>query len=60
MHLVAVCTGKTRAVEIQGSTIQTAYVKTPVAGPCFVGQGGLEGNETAVHPDTGYAIARAH
>ncbi|MBS0418407.1 MAG: MOSC domain-containing protein [Proteobacteria bacterium] len=60
MHLVAVCTGKTRAVEIQGSTVQTAYLKAQVRGPCRIGLAGPEGNETAVHPDTVYAIALEH
>lgn len=60
MHLVTVCTGKTHAVEIQGATIQTAYLKSQVRGPCFIGHAGPEGNETAVHPDTVYAIAREH
>jgi len=60
MHLVAVCTGKTRVVDIQGSSVRTAYLKTPVRGPCFIGREGPEGNETAVHPDTVYAIASEH
>jgi uncharacterized protein len=60
MQLVAVCIGKTREVDIQGATVQTAYLKTPVAGPCFVDYKGPTGNETAVHPDTVYAIAQEH
>jgi ferredoxin len=50
MRLVAVATGKAREVDIQGSKVQTAYLKSAVAGPCFIDYGGPTGNETAVHP----------
>jgi len=60
MQLIAVCVGKTREIEIAGATVQTAYLKSTLAGPCFIGPGGPAGNETAVHPDTVYAIAEEH
>ena len=60
MQVVAVCTGKIRAVDIQGASVQTAYVKRPVVGGCLVDYQGPVGNETAVHPDTVYAIAQEH
>ena len=60
MQLVAVSTGKTREVDIQGSKVHTAYLKSVAAGPCFIDHGGPVGNETAVHPDTVYGIAEEH
>ena len=60
MQLVAVAIGRARDVEIQGAQVRTAYLKSRVDGPCFIGSGGPEGNETAVHPDTVYAIAQEH
>jgi uncharacterized protein len=60
MQLVAVAVGRTREVEIQGALTRTAYLKSEVEGPCFVDYGGPVGNETAVHPDTVYAIAVEH
>lgn len=60
MHLTAVSIGKKRKVEISGAEVETAYLKSPVEGACAIGPAGLEGNETAVHPDPVYAIAEEH
>ena len=60
MQLIAMATGQTRTIEMRSSPIQTAYLKTPVSGPCYVHEHGLAGNETAVHPDAIYAIANEH
>jgi ferredoxin-NADP reductase/MOSC domain-containing protein YiiM len=60
MRLVGIAVGKTRSVDIRGATMQTAYIKTPVSGKCHVNEAGVEGNETAVHPDAIYAIAAEH
>jgi ferredoxin-NADP reductase/MOSC domain-containing protein YiiM len=60
MHLTAINVGKARSVEISGAPVETAYLKSQVHGPCAIGPAGLEGNETAVHPDPVYAIAEEH
>ncbi|HTV96000.1 MAG TPA: MOSC domain-containing protein [Steroidobacteraceae bacterium] len=60
MELIAVSVGRTRAVQIGGEPVETAYLKSPLALPCSVGRNGLDGNETAVHPDPVYAIAEEH
>lgn len=60
MRLVGVAAGKTRTIEIRANAVQTAYIKSPVSGRCYVHESGLEGNETAVHPDAVYAIAAEH
>lgn len=60
MRLVGLAVGKTRSVEIRSAVMQTAYIKTPVSGKIHVNESGLEGNETAVHPDALYAIAAEH
>jgi len=60
MQLVAVAIGRVRDVDIHGAQVRTAYLKTRLDRPCFIGPGGPEGNETAVHPDTVYAIAEEH
>src|SRR5882757_9975910 len=60
MQLVGMAAGKTRTVEIRSSAVATAYIKTPISGRCYVHESGLEGNETAVHPDAVYAIAAEH
>jgi ferredoxin-NADP reductase/MOSC domain-containing protein YiiM len=60
MQLSAIATGQTRTIEMRSSPIQTAFLKTPVSGPCYVHEHGLAGNETAVHPDAIYAIANEH
>ena len=56
MRLVGMAAGKTHTIEIRNSAVQTAYIKTPVSGRCYVHESGLDGNETAVHPDAVYAI----
>jgi uncharacterized protein len=60
MQLVGIAAGKVRSIEMRGSPVQTAFLKTPVSGPCYVHESGLEGNESAVHPDAIYAIAAEH
>lgn len=60
MRLVGMAVGKTRSVEIRSTLMPTAYIKTPVSGKCRITESGLEGNETAVHPDALYAIAAEH
>jgi ferredoxin-NADP reductase/MOSC domain-containing protein YiiM len=60
MLLIAVSVGKTRTVDIGGARVQTAYLKSPIDGACWIGSSGVEGNETAVHPDLVYAIAQEH
>jgi ferredoxin-NADP reductase/MOSC domain-containing protein YiiM len=60
MRLVGMAAGKTRTIEIRASAVQTAYIKAPVSGRCYVHESGLDGNETAVHPDSIYAIAAEH
>lgn len=60
MELIAVSVGKARVVQIGGEAVETAYLKSPVAAPCSIGHNGLDGNETAVHPDPVYAIAEEH
>jgi len=60
MQLVAVAIGRARDVDIHGAQVRTAYLKTRLDRPCFIGPSGPEGNETAVHPDTVYAIAEEH
>ena len=47
MHVVHVCTGRTRKVQINGRTVLTAIHKTPVDGPVSVGPLGLQGDEQA-------------
>jgi ferredoxin len=58
MELIAVSVGKTRAVQIGGEPVETAYLKSPLALPCSIGHNGLDGNETAVHPDPVYDEAQ--
>lgn len=60
MELIAISIGKARAVKIGGEQVETAYLKSPVNGPCLIGANGVDGNETAVHPDPVYAIAEEH
>jgi MOSC domain-containing protein YiiM len=60
MELIAVSVGKARTVEIGGEPVETAYLKSPLEGSCSIGPNGLDGNETAVHPDPVYAIAEEH
>jgi uncharacterized protein len=60
MRLVGMAAGKTRTIEIRGSQVPTAYLKTSITGRCYVHESGLDGNETAVHPDALYAIASEH
>lgn len=60
MRLVGLAAGKARSLEIRSASVQTAYIKTPLSGKCHVNESGLEGNETAVHPDALYAIAAEH
>jgi len=60
MRLEAISVGRTRTIEMRSGAVPTAYLKTPVAGKCYVEAGGLQGNETAVHPDAVYAIAAEH
>jgi len=60
MQLVGIAAGKTQSIEMRSGPVQTAYLKTPVLGRCYVHEAGLEGNETAVHPDAIYAIASEH
>ena len=60
MELIAVSVGKTRTVKIGGEQVETAYLKSPVNRLCSIGANGVDGNETAVHPDPVYAIAEEH
>lgn len=60
MELIAVSIGKARTFQIGGEPVTTAYLKSPVVGPCSIDGNGLDGNETAVHPDPVYAIAEEH
>jgi ferredoxin-NADP reductase/MOSC domain-containing protein YiiM len=60
MQLAGIAAGKTKTFTIRAGTVKTAYIKTPIAGRCYVNESGLEGNETAVHPDALYAIACEH
>ena len=47
MRLLQVCTGRARAVTIEGQSVLTAIGKTAVSGPVAVGMLGLEGDEQA-------------
>ncbi len=47
MHIVHVCTGTARKVQINGRTVLTAIHKTPVLGPVAVGPLGLQGDQQA-------------
>src|SRR5690349_9967148 len=60
MQLNGMAVGKTRTIEMRSAQVPTAYLKTTVLGRCYVHEGGLDGNETAVHPDAVYAIASEH
>ncbi|MBB4633753.1 MOSC domain-containing protein [Sphingosinicella soli] len=58
MKLLDICIGKTRTLTINGHEVKTAYLKEAVPGPWKITEGGLEGNEVAVHTDAVYAFAR--
>ncbi len=58
MKLLNFSTGRIRTIDIDGTPVQTAHVKTPVAEPWTIDADGAVGDRRAVHPDKLYAYAR--
>lgn len=58
MKLLNFSTGQIRTIDINGTAVPTAHVKTPVAEPWEIDENGAVGDRRAVHPDKIYAYAR--
>ena len=58
MKLLNFSTGQIRTIYINGTAVQTAHVKTPIAEPWTIDENGAVGDRRAVHPDKIYAFAR--
>lgn len=57
MKLLNFSTGQIRTIDINGTAVQTAHVKTPVGQPWTIDENGAVGDRRAVHPDKIYAFA---
>ena len=57
MKLKHISVGKTKILDINGTGVETAYLKEPTKGPVNITMNGVEGNDVAVHTDAIYAFA---